>query len=230
MSKLLITQSNYIPWKGYFDNIAQSDVVVIYDDMQYTKRDWRNRNYIKTPFGPKWLTIPVEVKGKYLQRVNETVVSDRTWNIKHWDILKQNYQKAEFFSELSPWMEALYMSATYPTLTEINVLFLKSICSHLNINVEFRDSRDFDLVEGKTERLVAICKQLGATVYLTGPAAKNYMEEDFFARDGIKIEYTDYNGYTEYPQIYPPFSHGVSILDMLFNIGPDSRKYLNHLR
>jgi len=230
MKKILITQSNYIPWKGYFDNIAQCDIFVVYDDMQYTKRDWRNRNYIKTPHGPDWLTIPVNVKGRYFQKINETVISDPDWPDSHWHILKQYYSRSTFFKDISPWIEELYKNATYLTITEINVHFLKAICKFLGINTIFIDSREFTLVEGKTEKLVAICRELNATEYYTGPSAKNYIDETLFQAEGISLKYFNYAGYAEYPQLYEPFEHGVSILDLILNVGQDSKKFLKNIK
>lgn len=230
MKKVIITQSNYIPWKGYFDNIAQCDVFVVYDDMQYTKRDWRNRNYIKTAQGLKWLTIPVEVKGKYFQSINQTIISEIDWNVSHCMQLKHNYNKAPYFKEFYPWVEDLYKQASFKTLTEINVHFLKSICSFLEIKTEFMDSRDFKLIEGKTERLVSICKDLGATDYYTGPSAKNYMDESLFFKENIGIKYFDYSGYHEYPQLNPPFEHGVCIWDIIFNTGTNAKNYLLYVK
>lgn len=224
--KVLITQSNYIPWKGYFDNIQQADVFVVFDDMQYTRRDWRNRNYIKTPQGLKWLTIPVEVKGKYFQKINETKISEPEWNISHLMQIKQNYAKAPYFKEFFPWIEKLYLTATFEYLTEVNVHFLKAICDFLKIEIVFKDSREFLLTEGKTERLVSICKELNATQYLTGTAAKSYMDESQFEKENIKLTYFSYEGYPEYPQLYPPFQHGVCIWDVIFNCGLESKKYI----
>jgi hypothetical protein len=226
---ILISQSNYIPWKGYFDNIAQCDVFVVFDDMQYTRRDWRNRNYIKTPQGLKWLTIPVMVKGKYLQRINETLISDKNWNYNHWRQIKQYYFKAPYFNEFSPWIEELYIKATFSTLSELNVHFLKHVCKFLNIKTEFIDSRKFNLLEGKTERLLDICKEFGATDYYTGPSAKNYIEESLFKTQGIQIHYFDYSNYVEYPQLFPPFEHKVCIWDLIFNVGVESKKYLKNI-
>ena len=105
MKKVIITQSNYIPWKGFFDSMAQVDAIVLYDDMQYTKRDWRNRNVIKTQQSLKWLSIPVEVKGKYFQKINETKISDSNWNIDHLNQLKQNFKTAKCYKEVINWIE-----------------------------------------------------------------------------------------------------------------------------
>jgi len=226
MKKVLITQSNYIPWKGYFDNIAQCDTFVIYDDMQYTRRDWRNRNHIKTPHGLKWLSIPVEVKGKYFQAINETVVSEPDWNLNHWKQLKHNYSKAPFFKANSNWIEEVYQTACFKTLTEINIHFLKAICLFLDIKTQFIDSREFNLVEGKTERLVSICKQLDATDYYTGSSAKDYMDEKLFLNQNINVHYFDYSNYAEYSQQNGEFCHYVTIFDLIFNTGKDAKNYM----
>jgi len=224
--KVLITQSNYIPWKGYFDNIQQADVFVVFDDMQFTRRDWRNRNYIKTPQGLKWLTIPVEVKGKYYQKINETIISESGWYQSHLSLIKQNYSKSPFFKELFPWIETLYANAQFEYLTDVNVFFLKEICGFLGIKTKFMDSREFELKEDKTERLVTICKELCATEYLTGPAAKSYMNEKLFEEEQIKINYFDYEGYPDF-QLHTPFEHQVCIWDLILNTGSESRKYVS---
>ena len=225
--KVLITQSNYIPWKGYFDNINLVDEFVIYDEMQYTKRDWRNRNKIKTAQGLQWLSIPVKVKGKYYQKINETEISEPGWGLKHWKVIKYNYRKAPHFKDYQDVFEELYLNNTRSRLTEINYHFIKAICKILNIKTKISFSSDFDLVEGKTERLVDLCKKVNATEYYTGPAAKDYMDESLFQQENIKVKYFDYSGYPEYPQLYPPFEHGVSILDLIFSTG---EKSINHMK
>lgn len=224
--KILISQSNYIPWKGYFDNINSVDEFVVYDDMQYTKRDWRNRNQIKTPQGMLWLTIPVEVKGKFFQKINETQVSDKNWGEKHWKTISTNYSKAPYFKYYKEVFEALYRDESLDNITSINVSFIKTINTVLNITTKITDSRDFELVDGKTERLVDICKKCNANRYYTGPAAKAYMEEDLFLKDNISIHYFDYSNYPEYPQLFGEFSHYVSILDLIFNTGHNAKNYM----
>lgn len=226
MKKAIITQSNYIPWKGYFDSIAQVDVFVVYDDMQYTKRDWRNRNLIKTAQGLKWLSIPVEVSGKYFQKIRDTKVADSKWALSHWDILKQNYKDAQSYKEVVEWVEELYRSCNFEFLTDINMHFLTQINSFLGINTEIRFSSEFDLAEEKTQRLVDICRELKVTDYYSGSAAKAYMDESLFEKESIKIHYWDYNNYPEYAQLYPPFEHGVSILDLIFSEGAKSKEFL----
>lgn len=226
MKKILITQSNYIPWKGYFDSINAVDEFVVYDDMQYTKRDWRNRNLIKTPLGPQWLTIPVEVKGKYFQKINETIIADANWGDKHWKILKSNYAKSPFFKQFKDAIEPIYYNKSLKYITEINVTFIKAINEILDINTKIIDSRQFCLVDGKTERLVDICKKTKGTDYYSGPAAKEYMDEYLFEKESIKVHYFDYSNYPIYPQLYGEFTHYVSILDLIFNVGDKAKNYM----
>jgi len=223
---ILITQSNYIPWKGYFDAIASTDVFVIYDDMQYTKRDWRNRNLIKTENGLKWLSIPVEVKGKYFQKINETLISDENWNISHLNILKSNYRNATHYKNVIAWVDTLYLNCNHKLLTDINQYFIENITEFLGIKATIIRSEEFNLAEEKTERLINICTDLNATDYYSGPAAKAYMDEEKFKKQNINVHYFDYSNYPEYNQPNPPFEHGVSILDLIFNKGENARDFL----
>lgn len=225
--KVAISQSNYIPWKGYFDNIKTVDEFVLYDDVQYTKRDWRNRNKIKTPKGLKWLTIPVEVKGKFHQRINETKISDKDWPIKHLNVLKSHYNKAKCYNEVVCFIEELYHTATQENLSEINHHFISKICIFLNIDTKINFSSEYSLLEkGKTEKLVNLCMQLDAGEYYSGLAAKNYMDELLFEKENIKVFYFDYSNYPEYSQLYGKFEHQVSILDLIFNEGKAAVNYL----
>lgn len=225
-SKVLITQSNYIPWKGYFDGIAAVDAMVIYDDMQYTKRDWRNRNLIKTSGGLKWLSIPVMVSGKFHQKINETIVADNGWKKSHLESIKQNYISADCFSEIWDWLEDLYLSCESNNLSYINQHFISGINSFLGIQTTIIRSEEFELADDRNQRLINICRDLGATKYFSGPAAKSYMDVNLFESNGIHVEYFDYSGYREYPQLYPPFEHGVTIVDLLMNCGVRSKEYM----
>ena len=228
IKNVIITQSNYIPWKGYFDAISISDEFVVYDDMQYTKRDWRNRNLIKTQQGLKWLTIPVEVKGNFFQKINETKIADKNWNKQHWDILKQAYSKSKKYSETKDFVENLYRSSSFDYLTDVNVHFITEICAYLKIDINLKMSSDFVLNEERSQRLLDICLELNATDYYSGPAAKAYMDEKIFEDAKIGVHYLDYSNYVEYEQLNPPFEHGVSILDLIFNEGEGSYKFLKN--
>jgi len=229
MKKVAIVQSNYIPWKGYFDMIAAVDEFILYDDMQYTRRDWRNRNHIKTPQGLQWLTVPVRVKGKYHQKIKETELDGSDWASAHWKILTQNYRRADYYDEIAAWLEPLYLDEVYTSLSQLNRQFIEAVCSYLGIETIIKNSWDYSLPEGKTERLADICAQAGGTEYTSGPAAKDYVEENVFTQRAIKLTWFDYSGYPEYPQLWGDFAHNVSILDLLFNCGKNASGYMKHL-
>jgi hypothetical protein len=230
MKKIAILQSNYIPWKGYFDLINMVDEFVLYDDMQYTRRDWRNRNKIQTPSGLKWLSIPVEAKGKYHQKINETIVSDTSWSVKHWQTIKQFYSKAPFFKEYKSAFEEVYLNNSESQLSQINYKFILLINEILGIKTKISWSSDFELVDGQTEKLLGICQQAGADIYLSGPAAKGYFDEAISEEMGISVEWMDYSGYSVYGQLHNPFEHGVTILDLIFNEGPNSTKFMKSFK
>ena len=223
---MAIVQSNYIPWKGYFDLINLVDEFILFDDMQYTRRDWRNRNLIKTRAGLKWLTIPVAVKGNFFQKIKDTRVSDPGWGRTHWESIVHNYSKANHFAAFREVFESLYLGSQESFLSQINYAFLTAICKILRIETRITWSDDYESVEGKTERLVSICKQAGATTYISGPAARDYIDEGLFNNADISLEYMDYSAYPEYRQLFPPFEHGVSVIDLIFNEGPDAPKFM----
>lgn len=167
--KVAILQSNYIPWKGYFDIINSVDEFILYDDMQYTRRDWRNRNKIKTSKGLIWLTIPVKIKGKYEQKICETEVDGNSWSKEHCKSIEHNYSKAKFYKESRDFIFELYNrveSERY--LSKINFIFLSEIARFLNIHTKFSWSMDYEAKGTKTERLISLCKSSCATSYLSG--------------------------------------------------------------
>jgi hypothetical protein len=223
---IAVVQSNYIPWKGYFDLINCSDEFILLDDVQYTRRDWRNRNRIKTRNGVQWLTIPVEVSGRYQQKIKDTKVAHQQWRQTHWTTVQHSYAHAPYFAQYRDCFEALYRDGREEFLSEINFKFLAGICSLLNISTTLSWSMDYPHREGRTERLLDLCCHAEATRYLSGPTAKQYMDDAAFAEAGIAIDYMDYSGYPEYDQLFPPFDHQVSILDLLFNVGPSAPRWL----
>lgn len=227
--KIAILQSNYIPWKGYFDLINMVDEFVLYDDMQYTKRDWRNRNKIKTPNGLTWLTIPVEVKGKYYQAIRDTKISEKDWAKKHWQALALNYAKSKYFKDYKDFFEELYQDNNDEYLSQINYKFIVAINSILGIKTKIRWSSEFDLIDGKSECLLGICQDCNATEYISGPAAKDYLDEALFFNENIQVSWMNYSGYPEYQQLYNSFEHGVTVLDLIFNEGPNAVKFMKSL-
>ena len=226
--KLTIVQSNYVPWKGYFDLINMADEFILHDDAKYTKGDWRNRNRIVTPNGVRWLTIPVSRDHvEPFRRICETRVADRRWARKHWAIIVGNYCDAPYFERYEEICEHAYREAAeYEYLSRVNHHFIAVVCSILGIKTKISWSMEFPRVEGRNERLVEMCQAVGASEYISGPAAKAYIDESLFTAAGIRLTYMNYEGYPEYPQLYGGFEHAVSILDVLFNTGPDAPDYL----
>lgn len=225
--KVAISQSNYIPWKGYFDLIASVDVFVVYDEMQYTKNDWRNRNKIKTQNGLLWLTIPIDTKKKLNQKISEAKVSNNNWRKKHWASICQSYSKSPYFGVYKDELSKLFIESDFTSLSEINFCFIKYLCDVLNIKTKLVQSSEFTLSGNKSEKVLGICKELGADVYVSGPAARDYLDEGLFFREGMTVEWMDYEYYKEYSQQHLPFEHHVTVLDLIFNEGPKSRAYLN---
>jgi hypothetical protein len=200
------------------------DEFILYDDAQYTRRDWRNRNQIKTKDGLLWLTIPVEVKGQYEQAIKDVRVSDARWAERHFKTVAASYARAAHFRDYRDVLEDLYRGSTSSRLSDINRHFLEAIARQLGITTRLSTSMDYRLPEGRVERLLGLCRQAGATTYVSGPSARGYLDAAAFASAGIEVAYMDYSGYPEYQQLYPPFTHQVSVIDLLLNMGPHARR------
>lgn len=204
------------------------DEFILYDDMQYTRRDWRNRNKIKTAQGVQWLTVPVDVKGKYHQKINETLVSEPKWAKDHWATITHAYGKAKFFKEYKEPFEQFYLNTNEQYLSRINFELIGIVNKILGISTKVSWSSDYEMADGKTERLLELTLSAGGTEYISGPAAKDYIVEDVFTEAGVKLTWMDYSGYPEYPQMHPPFEHGVTVLDLIFNTGPDASSFMKY--
>lgn len=225
MKKVAILQSNYIPWRGYFDLIASVDEFIIFDDMQYTKRDWRNRNKIKASNGSIWLTIPVKVKGKFDQKIKDAELLSGNWALDHWKTINLNYKKATYFTDICSLLEPIY-SRTFRTISEVNISFIRAIIDYLGIDTKISFSWDYILDDEKSTRLASLVEQSKGTHYVSGPAAKNYLIYEPFEKRNISVEWFSYLGYQEYDQLWGKFDGKVSIIDLLFNHGKDSRKHM----
>jgi len=222
-----MSQSNYIPWKGYFDLIHDADLFVFYDEVQYTRRDWRNRNLICTSGGTKWLSIPIDTRGKFHQKISDARVINGDWSEHHWNTIYENYHKSRYFKKYAELLEQAYQDCSkMEYLCEINYHFIILINRILGIKTRLLNSKDLVLVDGKAERVIKACKDCGATTYLCGPAAKNYLNEEMFENNGMKLIWKNYSGYPVYWQRTPPFSHSVSVLDLLFNTGEKASFYI----
>ena len=226
MKRIAVLQSNYIPWKGYFDIINTVDEFILYDEVQFTKRDWRNRNKIVTKNGLEWLTIPVRTKGKYTQKISEVEISDSGWAAKHWKKISENYKAASCFSEYRDVFEGYYCTTREVYLSEINHQLIKIINDLLGINTIIKSSREFILEGDKTEKIINICRATNSQIYVTGPAAKAYFDERLAKRSGIDVEYMDYSQYPEYAQLGADFHNNVSVIDLIFNVGSKASAYL----
>ncbi len=224
--RIAVIQSCYVPWKGYFDVIGRVDEFVLLDDAQFTKRDWRNRNRIKSPNGPLWLTIPVKTKGRFTQRIDETEIAE-PWVEDHWSSIAHCYSRAACFGRTAPTLRALFESVAAETrLSAVNHALLRGVCGLLGISTPIRWSTDYDPQGTKTDRLLGICLAAGATEYLSGPAARGYLDVAKFEAAGIGVEWMEYGPYAEYPQPHGPFEHATSIVDVLLCTGPDAPRFV----
>ena len=228
--RVAIVQSSYIPWKGYFDLIAAVDEFILFDDVQFTKRDWRSRNRIKTAQGPQWLSIPCLTKGRMEQLICETEVANHAWTREHWHAIELSYRRTPFFHLYRDQLQALFFQAEeLSLLSDINRLLIAGLAGLLGISTPLRDSRTYEPQGRKTDRLLSICVAAGATVYLSGPSARSYIETEKFSSRDIQVIYADYGDYPEYSQLYPPFTHEVSVIDLLCNVGQEAPRYMKKL-
>ena len=225
---VVILQPSYIPWRGYFDQIRRAELFIFYDDVQYDKHGWRNRNQIKTAQGKQWLTIPVHSRGVTGGIAIKDVRVDwsKPWTRSHLKALTFSYRKAPYFKDYLPLLESIY-SRHDECLADFTIETSILLSRELGIaSTRFLRSSQIPGVTGvRTDRLIQILKQVGAKHYISGPSAQEYIEPGKFDEAGISLEYMEYN-YPEYPQHYPPFDPYVTIFDLLFMTGPDAANYL----
>jgi len=226
--RIAIVQSSYIPWKGYFDLIRSVDAFILLDNVQFTRRDWRSRNTIKTQHGLAWLTIPVHTRGRYTQLIQETTTSDSDWGRRHWQTIRANYAKTPYFDRYADRVAALYQNPS-PRLSDINHAFITAICDMLGVMTPITWSSEYEARDTPSERLIDLCLAVGGTRYLSGPNARDYLDVAAFAAAGIAVEFADYSGYPEYPQPHGPFEHHVTSLDLLFCTGPRAVEFMKKL-
>ena len=226
MKKIAILQSNYIPWRGYFNLIDSVDEFIVYDDAQFTKRDWRNRNQIKTPHGVLWLTIPVRTKSRYHQTIRETEIDGRDWVDSHIRSLEFNYSATPYFNDVIGLLEPIYRDKNI-FLSELNIALIKAINAYLVIDTKITKSADYSYSgDNPTDKLVDLCVHSGASHYVSGPAARSYLVTESFLSKNIVTEWFDYGFCPTYPQAWGLFVDKLSIVDLLFNCGPQSLRYV----
>jgi len=226
MHKCAILQSNYIPWKGVFDMINQVDTFVFFEDVDYTKRDWRSRNQIKTANGLLWLTIPVKKAPRGAKIFEIEIAQTENWQKKHYQNIVNAYKKAPFFHEYKFILDMIYLERKWMRLSEFNIYVTTCICEILALKTKFINAIDLKTSEQKDDKLIEICQKIGADFYLSGPAAKNYIIPNKFTEKNIQLAYISYENYPKYIQLHGEFDHYVSVLDVIFNCGADARKYI----
>ena len=226
MSRVAVLQSNYIPWKGYFDIIHDVDLFVFYDEVQYTKNDWRNRNRIYGEDGLKWLTLPCGYD--LTRKINEVrLKNELNWYVKHSESLQTTYKNALYYNKYEEFLESVYYENRWEYLSELNQFVIKHIaCEFLGIRTKFADSSDYASDGSKSEKLLTLLLSIGCDEYVTGSAAKSYLNENVYNENGIRITWKDYTGYPEYKQMRLPFESNVSILDLLLNTGDEAPYYI----
>ncbi len=219
--RVTILQPSYLPWLGFFEQMSRADKFVLLDDVQYTRRDWRNRNRIRVKESWVWLTVPVQQKRRFSQSLLETRIDNSVpWRRKHLETLRQHYCKAPFFEKYFPRCQQVY-EKDWTFLFDLCLETINLIKEEMGIETPFLRSSEMKPSGEKTQRLVSICRELGATHYLSGESGSNYISEEDFSSQGIGLEYQNYD-HPVYPQRYPGFVPHLSAIDLLFNCGEQS--------
>jgi hypothetical protein len=222
--RVAVLQSAYVPWRGYFDIIASVDLFVIYDDVQYSKGTWRNRNQLKTSQGLRWLTVPVDAS--LGQAIDEVRIANppKSWVDAHARQIAASLENAPHFdAALAIWQQAT--AAAPAMLSALNLSLIQLVCKQLGIDTPIVDSRDYALEGKATERLLLLLEKLGATRYLSGPAGEVYLDKEKFRQRGIGLDYKSYV-YESYPQQFAGYEAAVSILDLIANCGKGATRLI----
>ena len=223
--RVTILQPSYLPWLGFFEQMTRSDKFVLLDDVQYTRRDWRNRNKVRVKEGWVWLTVPVQQKSRFSQSLLETRIDNSvSWRRKHLETLRQHYCKAPFFEKYFPRCQQIY-EKDWEFLFDLCLETIQFLKEEMGIETPLLRSSEMKLSGEKTERLVSICRELGATHYLSGESGSDYISQEDFSNPGIELEYQNYE-HPVYPQRYPDFVPHLSAIDLLFNCGEQSLSIL----
>ncbi len=223
--KIAILQPSYIPWIGYFDQMARVDRFVFLDDVQFTRRDWRNRNKIRTPQGSAWLTVPILQKNRYQQSLKETEIDPASpWKRKHCEAIRSNYSRSPYFDLYFPAVKSIY-NKDYRFLTDLCYAGIEFLTESFKIDTPTSCSSDLNVGGAKGDRILEICEALKAENYLSGDSAENYLDPKAFEQRGMGLEFQRYQ-HPEYKQCFPDFVPYLSAIDLLFNCGEESLKIL----
>jgi hypothetical protein len=220
-----VLQPGYLPWLGFFDQMRRSDVFVYYDDVQFDKHGWRNRNRIKTPAGPLWLTVPVRHTGLGQPRIVDTQIDGTTpWARKHLRTIRQYYARAPFLDRYLPQLEE-QLERDWTHIAELDIALADLLARWLSLEPRIYRSSELGVAGDKSERLLNLCRHFGATRYLSGDAARDYLDVELFSRHGVAVEWQNYR-HPVYPQQHGEFVPFLSALDLLLNCGDDSASIL----
>jgi hypothetical protein len=221
-----INQPAYLPWLGYFHRIAVSDAHIVLDQVQFEKNSFTNRNKVRTGEGWCWLTVPVKTSGKFGDlSINSLEIADeRPWAAKHWETLRLNYSKAPFFAQHAPFFEGIY-ARPWEKLSDLARAITAYLLEAFKIETKIYFASQMSALGKKDELVLNLCRELGATVYLSGPLGRNYLREELFREHAITVRYDDYH-HPVYSQVYPGFEPYMAAIDLLFNAGPASREIL----
>ena len=219
-----VIQSSYVPWRGYFDFIREVDLFVFYDDLQFSKGSWRNRNRIKTPAGLKWLTVPVKIESLAQLICNTRIEYSIDWQVNQLNQLGESYRNAPFFGDAEPLLKEAF-GYRDETISELNIRLIRLVSTYLGITTPTQLSTEYSLAGTKTERLIGLLHKTGATTYLSGPSARDYLDERLFIDNGIRLEYKSYD-YAPYPQLWGGYEGAVTILDLIANCGAGAKGLL----
>jgi hypothetical protein len=222
---IAILQPGYLPWLGFFDQMRRADVFVYYDDVQYDKHGWRNRNRIKTHQGPLWLSVPVRHSGLGSPRILEVEIDNRTgWGRKHVASLRQAYADAPHASEYLPAIEEI-VRRPWQRLVELDIVLADALGSMLGVTAARVRSSELGIAGERSDRLLSICRHFGGGTYLSGDAAKSYLDVELFERHDVAVQWQEFS-HPVYPQQHGAFVPYLSALDLLLNCGADSRLIL----
>lgn len=223
--KVGIIQSSFIPWRGYFDFIASVDAFIFYDDVQYSKGSWRNRNRIKCHDGTRWLTVPIRHRA-LSQLICETEIDDgKDWRALHSTLWRAEYSGATFLADVQRLLGTMGQGEDQ-TISQLNIRFIREICAFLDIHTPMMLSSELNIEGEKTDRLIKLLQAVGGKTYLSGPSADAYLDKEAFRRNGIRLEYKSYD-YEPYPQLWGPFEGAVTVLDLIANCGPEAKKFIH---
>lgn len=224
--KIGILQPGYLPWLGFFEQIYKTDLFAILDDVQYDKKSWRNRNKIRTKDGWIWLTVPVLTKGAFSQQIKDVKINnDLSWQRKHLKAIEINYNQAPFYKDYIDFFKEIY-SKKWENLVELDMVIVEFIMKQLNLTTKLLFSSSLGVSGNKNEKILNICKQLKADILYDGASAENFIDKEMFSKEGVNIEFQHYE-HPVYPQIFKPFIPYMSVVDLLFNCGPQSMAVIN---